>query len=84
MKNDITRFQGDNIKNIYPCGKGCVTGVPYARDKWNSGDFLERSGKTRDVNGVAAEKIAENVKKFDKETGVLTKAFMAMKRSFSK
>ena len=61
-EKNLTDFQGPNIEKIYPCGKGCVTGVPYARDKWNSGDFLKMSGKTRDVNGAAAEKIAENVK----------------------
>lgn len=80
---DISRFEGANIKKIYPCGEKRV-GVPYAKDLWLSGEFLEKSSKTRTVEGPAAEKIANNVKEFDKEKGVLSKAFMAMKRSFSK
>lgn len=76
-QKELADFLKNGIVRSYPCGKGYVTGVPYARDKWNSGDFLERSGKTRDVNGVAAEKIAENVAKLDKKTGVLSRIYRA-------
>ena len=83
-KLTIEKFQGDNIKEVYPCGNGPAMGVPYAKDYWNSGEFLVRSAKPRDVNGKAAEKIAENVAKFDKEKGGLSKACMALMKSFSK
>ncbi|MBR2033955.1 MAG: hypothetical protein IKA03_04705 [Alphaproteobacteria bacterium] len=79
---DISRFK-DNIKKIYPCGEKRV-GVPYAKDLWNSGEFLEKSSKARIVEGPAAKKIAENVKKLDEKEGVLSKLVMAMKGPFRK
>ena len=85
MSDELTieKFQGDKIQKVYPCGEK-RTGVPYAKDLWLSGEFLVRTSKTRTVEGPAAEKIAENVAKFDKEKGGLSKAFMALRKSFSK
>lgn len=82
-KLELSNFEGPNIKNNYPCGEK-RTGVPYAKDLWLSGEFLVRTSKTRTVEGPAANKIAENVAKFDKEKGGLSKAFMALRKSFSK
>ena len=79
MKNDITRFQGDNIEDTYPCGKGCVTGVPYARDYYLAHPEVLSTGKTRDVKGKAAKEIAKNVKKLDAKEGVLSNVFAKMK-----
>ena len=82
-KLDLSRFEGRDIKKIYPCGEK-RTGVPYAKDLWLFGEFVERTSKTRTVEGPAAEKIAENVAKFDKEKGGLSKACMALRKYFSK
>ncbi|MBE6448141.1 MAG: hypothetical protein E7018_02455 [Alphaproteobacteria bacterium] len=77
-KLDLSRFEGRNIKKIYPCGEK-RTGVPYTRDYYLAHPELLSNGKTRTVEGPAAEKIADNVKKFDVKTGVLSKALRAMK-----
>lgn len=79
-EKNLTDFQGPNIEKIYPCGKGCVTGVPYARDYYLAHPEVLSTGKTRTVEGSAAEKIAENVAKFDKKTGVLSKVFSRMNK----
>ena len=80
---DLSSFEGSNIKKIYPCGEK-RTGVPYTRDYYLAHPEVLSNGKTRTVEGPAAKKIAENVAKFDKEKGVLSKAFMAVRKSFSK
>lgn len=79
MNNDITRFQGNNIKNIYPCGKGYVTGVPYARDYYLAHPEVLSTGKTRIVEGQVAKEIAKNVEKLDAKEGVLSNVFAKMK-----
>ena len=76
----LDRFQGNNIKDISPCGKGYVTGVPYARDYYLAHPEVLSTGKTRTLEGSAAEKLAENFAKFDKETGVLSKVFSRMNK----
>ncbi len=82
-KPELSRFEGSNIKNICSCGEKRI-GVPYARDYYLAHPEVLSNGKTRTVEGPAANKIAENVAKFDKEKGGLSKAFMALRKSFSK
>lgn len=82
-KLDLSRFVGPNKEKSYPCGKKRI-GVPYTRDYYLAHPEVLSNGKTRTVEGPAAEKIAENVKKFDEKTGALSKAFRAMRESFSK
>lgn len=80
---DLSRFEGPHIEKIYPCGEKRI-GVPYARDYYLSHPEVLSNGKTRDVNGKVAKTIADNVKKFDEKTGVLSNAFRVMRESFSK
>ena len=77
-EKDTSRFEGDNIINIFPCGEIRV-GVPYARDYYLAHPEVLSTGKTRIIEGSAAAKIAENLAKFDKETGVLSKIYRNMR-----
>ena len=73
MPNIVNRFEGDNIKTQHG-GDGkefySPAGFAYAQERRFANKLAQ--GKTREVNGVAAAKISENVIKLETAANIQT------------